>query len=165
MLSSPRISYHDPISCLARKLPGPDLNSSSMEKRMVITVNDYQRLTGLTEFAALKERMPEIATRLYKQLTGAKMVSQELISHGIITMNSRVLLKDAVNGREAEITITYPQHADNRERKVSVFSSIGKALLGKQVGDVVSWKVPSGNGQFEILKVTYQPEAVGDFSL
>ena len=165
MLSSPRIPYRGAIFCLARKLPGPDLNFSSMEKRMVITVNDYQRLTGLMEFASLKEKMPEIATRLDKQLTGAKMVSQEIISRDIITMNSRVLLKDVVRGTEAELTITYPQHADHRERKVSVFSSIGMALLGKQVGEVVSWKVPAGNGQFEILKVTYQPEAVGDFSL
>ncbi len=165
MLSSLRIPYRGPIFCLARKLPGPDLNSSGMEKKIVITVNDYQRLTGLMEVDSLKEKMPEIATRLYKQLTGAKMVSQELVSRDIITMNSRVLLKDVVNGREAEVTITYPQHADHRERKVSVFSSIGLALLGKQVGDVVSWKVPSGNGKFEIVKITYQPEAVGDFSL
>jgi regulator of nucleoside diphosphate kinase len=136
-----------------------------MEKKKVITANDYQRLTGLLESPSMKKKMPEIATHFYRELKGAKMLPPDKISGNIITMNSRAILKDVANGREAELTIAYPQDADNRERKVSVFSSIGMALLGKQVGDVVSWKVPAGNGQFEILKVTYQPEAVGDYSL
>lgn len=132
---------------------------------MLITTNDYQRLTGLIEFASLKLKMPEIVNRLHNEFKGAKMLSQEGISESVITMNSRVLLKEVSNGREAEITITYPQDADNRERKVSVFSPIGVALLGRQAGDIVSWKVPAGIGKFEIVKVTYQPEAVGHYYL
>ncbi len=136
-----------------------------MENRMLITTNDYQRLMGLIEFAALKKKMPEIVTRLVDRFNGAKMVSQEKIANGVVTMNSRVLFKEVSSGREAEITITYPQEADNREKKVSVFSPIGVALLGRQVGDMVSWKVPNGVGEFEIIKVTYQPEAVGHYYL
>ena len=93
------------------------------------------------------------------------MLPQVNISSDVVTMNSRILLKDILNEREAEVAITYTQDADNRERKISVFSSIGVALLGRQVGDVVSWNTPNGMGQFEILEVIYQPEAVGDYSL
>jgi len=141
------------------------LKSNAMETKMVITINDYQRLMGLMEFASLKTKMPDVATRLYKELVKAEMISQERIPANVITMNSRVFLRDVSGEREAELTITYPQDADNKERKVSVFSSIGISLLGKKVGDVVSWKTPKGNGWFEIVKVTYQPEAVGDYSL
>ena len=136
-----------------------------MEKKIVITTNDYRRLTGLIEFGSSKTKMPEMIAGLYKELAGAKMLPPESIAGNIITMNSRVLLKDVFMGRAVELTITYPQDANNRERRISVFSSIGIALIGRKVGDIVSWKVPSGNGQFEILKVTYQPEAVGDYSL
>ena len=132
---------------------------------MVITANDYERLIGLSEFASQKEKMPDNVSRLHDALMNAKKLSQHTISLNVITMNSRVLLQDISSEREAELTISYPQDADNRERKVSIFSPIGIALLGKQVGDVVSWKTPAGDGQFEILKVTYQPEAVGNFSL
>lgn len=132
---------------------------------MVITINDYQRLTGIIELSYLNTKMPEMVAHLYKSLAGAKMIPQERISRNIITMNSRVLLKDVSAGREAELTITYPEDTNTRERKISVFSSAGLALLGRRVGDVVSWKVPAGNGQFEILKVTYQPEAVGHYVL
>lgn len=136
-----------------------------MENRIYITTNDYQRLTGLVEFASLKVKMPEIVNRLYDEFKVAKMVPQEQIFESVVTMNSRVLLKEISNGREAEITVTYPQDADVRERKVSVFSAIGVALLGRRVGDIVSWKVPTGTGQFEIVKVPYQPEAVGHYCL
>jgi regulator of nucleoside diphosphate kinase len=132
---------------------------------MFITTNDYRRLTGFIEFASLEMKMPEIVNRLYSEFKGAKMLPQERIAKNVITMNSRVLLKALSGGREAEIAITYPQDADNRERKVSVFSPIGVALLGRQAGDIVSWKVPAGIGQFQIVKVTYQPEAVGHYYL
>lgn len=132
---------------------------------MLITINDYQRLNGIIEFASLKKKMPEIVNRLLKQFKVAQMLSQETISGDVITMNSRVLVKDLVSGREAEITITYPHDAGNREGKVSIFSPIGVALLGRKVGDNISWRVPNGIGRFEIQKIIYQPEAVGDYYL
>ncbi|HEX5169627.1 MAG TPA: nucleoside diphosphate kinase regulator [Cyclobacteriaceae bacterium] len=136
-----------------------------MKKRMIITTNDYHRLIRLMESAPLKAKMPEFAAHLYKELVKAEMVPQERIPGNVVTMNSRVFLQEMASKREAELTITYPQDADNLKRKVSVFSRIGAALIGKQVGDVTSWATPKGNKWFEILKVTYQPEAVGDYSL
>ena len=141
------------------------MKSTVMERKMVITINDYQRLLGLIEFASLTGKMPAIISNLYKGLVNAKMLPQTNISSDVVTMNSRILLKDILNEREADVTITYPQDADNRERKISVFSSIGVALLGRKVGDIVSWTTPKGMREFEILEVIYQPEAVGDFSL
>jgi len=141
------------------------MKSTVMERKMIITINDYQRLLGLIEFASLTGKMPAIISNLYKGLVNAKMLPQTNISSDVVTMNSRILLKDILNEREADVTITYPQDADNRERKISVFSSIGVALLGRKVGDTVSWTTPKGMGEFEILEVIYQPEAVGDFSL
>lgn len=136
-----------------------------MEKRIIITVNDYQRLTALMEFAALKTKMPRVTDRLAQNLGAARLLPQKEISSSVVTMNSRVRLKELKNGREAEITITYPQDAEPRERRVSVFSEIGMALLGRKENDIVSWRTPNGVGDFRIEKVTYQPEAAGDYYL
>ncbi|HWJ29007.1 MAG TPA: GreA/GreB family elongation factor, partial [Flavisolibacter sp.] len=62
-------------------------------------------------------------------------------------------------------SITYPKDSDRREGRISVFSEIGLALLGRKENDVVSWRVPNGTGRFVIEKVIYQPEASGDYSL
>ena len=132
---------------------------------MFITVNDYQRITGLIEFAALQNKNREIADRLMKELKYAKTFPQDKISDNIVTMNSRDLFRDVTSGREVEVTITYPQDADSREQKISVFSTIGVALLGCREGDITSWRVPGGIGRFKVEKVLYQPEAEGHYYL
>lgn len=137
----------------------------AMEKTMHITVSDYERITGSVEFAALEKKNPEIANRLLKELNAAKTFSPEKISGNIVTMNSRVLLKEITSGRETEVTVTYPQDADARKQKISVFSPIGVALLGCREGDITSWRVPGGVGRFKVEKVLYQPEAAGDYTL
>lgn len=136
-----------------------------MERKIFVTINDYQRLIGLIEFSSIKRRNPEIVDRLLRDLKTAKMLPQENISSKIITMNSRVLLRELLTGREKEITIAYPHDANSKEGRVSVLSDAGAALLGRQEGDVVMWRTPIGVGEFEIAKVTFQPEAAGDYYL
>ena len=135
------------------------------ETDMTITVNDYQRLMGFVQLASLKSKMPAVTNKLVERLGTAKQLPQKQIAKSIVTMNSQVKLKNVANAREAELTITYPQDADHRENRISVFSEIGLALLGRKENDVVSWRVPNGIGTFRIEKVLYQPEAAGDFFL
>ena len=136
-----------------------------MERKMFVTINDYQRLIGLIEFSSVKSRSPEIVDRLLRDLKMAKMLPQENISSKIITMNSRVLLQELSTGREKEISIAYPHDANGKEGRISVLSDAGAALLGRQEGDVVMWRTPIGVGEFKIAKVTFQPEAAGDYYL
>jgi regulator of nucleoside diphosphate kinase len=133
--------------------------------RILVTVNDYKRLTALLKFSSMKTETPGIEDRLHNKLTAARMIPQASISGNVVTMNSRVLLKELTSGREIELTIVYPHDADNKERRISILSTIGVALMGQQKGDQVSWEIPGGHGQFEIVKVAYQPEAVGDYHL
>jgi regulator of nucleoside diphosphate kinase len=132
---------------------------------MIITVNDYQRLIELIEFGSLKTGNQKVIDGLYKRLREAKVIPQEDIGKRVITMNSRVMLKDLASKRETEISITYPQDSEPRERRVSVLSDIGLALLGREERDIVSWKIPTGIGSFQIMKVAYQPEAAGHYYL
>ena len=136
-----------------------------MTDKRFITLTDYQRIHSLIESAAMNTMIPDRVLSLHKELKIAEMFPQDQIPKDTITMNSKVFLKEIASGREAEIIITYPKDADSREKKISVFSSIGVALLGKRVGEVVSWEVPTGHNQFEISGITYQPEAAGDFHL
>jgi len=136
-----------------------------MKDRITVTVNDYERLMGLVEMASAKIKTPEFVNRMLAQLYAARMLKQEDIDGNVVTMNSRIKLRDVVNKRETEITITYPREAEPKERRVSVFSEIGIALLGRRKTDVVSWKIPGGIGLFEIIDITYQPEAAGDYHL
>jgi regulator of nucleoside diphosphate kinase len=134
-------------------------------KRIFITINDYERIMGMIENAALQSKLPDTIEQFVTRLRGAHVLPQENISTDIVTMNSRVQMTKVDSNDKFEITITYPQEANNLVKKISVFSPIGIALLGSKVGDVVSWKIPSGIGEFRVDSVTYQPEAVGDYHL
>lgn len=144
---------------------GLGLKNVIMEKTMHITVNDYERITTSAEFIALQNKSPEIADRLGRELKAARTLPPERIASNVVTMNSRVLLRELQSGREIEITLTYPQDADPKEQKVSVFSPIGVALLGCREGDITSWRIPTRIGRFKVERVLYQPEAQGHYSL
>ena len=45
------------------------------------------------------------------------------------------------------------KEADSRNRKISNESPVGRALMGKRVGDVVSIETPGGQMQMRILKI------------
>ena len=132
---------------------------------ITVTINDYKRLMGLIEFGSLKVKMPEIATRLYNNLASAKTKPQDSINKRIVTMNSRVRLKDVKTNTEAEVTISYPHDAYPRGGKISVLSEIGLALFGREEKNIVSWKTPRGTRSFEITEVIYQPESSGEYHL
>lgn len=136
-----------------------------MEKHITLTINDYNRLRGLLEISAPRLAPSELVGKLDTHLKNATTVEQTAIDRRVVTMNSRVHLKDIATDRQSEVTITYPQHARPRERKISVLSEPGLGLLGKKEGDIVSWKIPGKVGRFEIVKVNYQPEASRDYYL
>jgi transcription elongation factor GreA len=51
-------------------------------------------------------------------------------------------------------TLASPHEADLRERKISIKSPIGQALLGKKEGDVVEVRVPVGLLKLRIENIT-----------
>jgi regulator of nucleoside diphosphate kinase len=136
-----------------------------MERKIHVTINDYQRLIGLMEFSSLKTKDPEVTNKLLRELKSARMLTQENISEKVITMNSRLILRELDTDREKEITIAYPHEANVAEGKVSVVSHAGAALLGRLEGDIAVWRTPLGFKEFEIVRITFQPEAAGEYHL
>ena len=65
--------------------------------------------------------------------------------------------------REEEITyhLVTTEEADAPNGKVSTTSPIGRALLAKEVGDVVKVQSPGGVKELEILKLTTIHDVVG----
>ena len=102
---------------------------------------------------------------LEREIDRALVVSSQAIPPDVVTMNSRVLVRDLDAGAEMELTLVYPLGANSRIGRVSVLAPIGMALLGYRAGDTVVWRVPSGMRRLRIERVLYQPEAAGHFHL
>ncbi len=67
---------------------------------------------------------------------------------------STVKLKNLKNKKEMKYTLVAEQEANLKQGKISIKSPVGKAILGKSVGDVIDIKVPAGSMQFEVLEIT-----------
>jgi regulator of nucleoside diphosphate kinase len=135
-----------------------------MQDTLIITTIDFDRLMGLPG-VSVSNNLSEHASCLFQNLTQAKKIAPEKIRKEVVTMNSKVLLRETQSGRSSLVTIAYPQEANPLDRRISVLSAAGLALLGRMERDVVNWNIPSGVGKFEIVSVVYQPEAAGDFYL
>lgn len=139
-------------------------DTTIMEKKMLVTISDYQRLVGLIEFSAIKYRDTGGVDDLLSNLMGARIVAQEKIPDKIITMNSTVRLRHVPTGEETEVTLVYPHDAKGTD-KISVLSSLGAALVGQQEGETITWKSKGRKYTAEIVELVFQPEAAGDYYL
>ena len=67
---------------------------------------------------------------------------------------STVKLKNMKNNATVKYTLVAEQEANLKQGKISVKSPVGKAILGKEVGDIIDIKVPAGVFQFELLEIS-----------
>jgi len=138
-----------------------------MTKRNIhVTDYDMQRLRKLLEGTQRwnpKDRA--YLDHLEEELDRASTVASEKIPANVVTMNSRIRVKDLDTGKEMSIQLVFPSEADFEQGKFSILAPIGTALIGYRAGDTVEWTVPAGTRRLRIEEVLYQPEAAGDFHL
>ncbi len=135
-------------------------------RRIFITRQDRERLTlMLDEALAGKHRDAASLKELSRELSIAETVDPKAVPPDVVTMNSRVVVKDMETGESSEYTLVFPEQADVEQGRLSVVSPIGTAILGYAKGDTLVWQTPGGSRQIRIEDVLYQPEAAGDYHL
>jgi regulator of nucleoside diphosphate kinase len=138
-----------------------------MEARDIyITEYDLTRLKELLQVGiSFAERDRESLESLQGELDRAHIVEPTAVPHDVVTMHSRVRLKDLETNEEMLYTLVFPSEANVEQRKISILAPIGTAMLGYRVGDEVQWRVPGGMRRFRIDEILYQPEAAGQYHL
>lgn len=126
-------------------------------KSIVITEYDYLRLRSL--IASSREFSPRDAQHLddLEQELERAVISGPTLPKGVVTMNSRVRVRDLNSGHEFTYRIVFPRDADVAKDRISVLAPIGTALLGYGAGATVEWQAPSGLRRWRILDVEPAP--------
>lgn len=107
-----------------------------------------------SEYAAAKEDLAFIDGRIIELediLNGAKVISVSKRDRKTISIGCSVELN--VKGKKELFTIVGEWEADPTKKKISHTSPLGKALIGKKVGEVVSVVAPVGKVNYKILKI------------
>ncbi|MDD2443331.1 MAG: transcription elongation factor GreA [Desulfotomaculaceae bacterium] len=90
---------------------------------------------------------------LEKMLRYAKIIDDENIDTGVVSIGSTVLLKDLEDGSEVKYTIVGSVEADPGANKISNESPVGKAILGQAKDSVVEVTVPAGQLKYQIMDI------------
>ena len=72
---------------------------------------------------------------------------------GKVSLGCTVVLKDMETEEEESYTLVGTTEADPFENKISNESPVGKAVIGKKIGDVVIAVTPAGELSYKILEV------------
>ncbi len=108
------------------------------------------------EFKYAKERQGYVSARLgqlKKRLGDMGMLNLNNIPRDRAGYGSRVWLLDLKKSAEVEYKLVTSEEADVEKGLISTTSPIGKALLGKKVGEEVKVQTPAGTREFEVVKI------------
>jgi transcription elongation factor GreA len=109
------------------------------------------------EYHAAKEKQALKAAEkrdIEDKLANAVVVDESALDQSKALLGATVRVLNKKTGKEMSYTLVSPVETDMAAGKISVQSPVGKALLGKQVGEVAVAKVPAGDLELEVRDIT-----------
>ncbi|MCE1273015.1 MAG: transcription elongation factor GreA [Chlorobiaceae bacterium] len=114
-------------------------------------------LSENAEYDAAREEQSQLEAKivdLENKLAAATILDSKQIKTDRVYILTSVKLRDLLaDGEMIEYTLVSSEEADSDLGKISVRSPVGKALIGKSVGDKVRISVPKGELHYEILEI------------
>jgi transcription elongation factor GreA len=121
------------------------------------TARAHGDLSENAEYHAAKERQGIVNAKLgqlRQRLSEISLVNFNNIPHDRVALGSTVILHDLAKDAEVQYIIVTSEETDVAKGKISTSSPIGRGLIGKQVGDMITVQTPAGAREFEIRKLT-----------
>ncbi len=115
-------------------------------------------LSENAEYHAAKERQGWIEGRIAEiedKLARAQVIDVSKLSGGQVKFGATVSVVDEDTEEEARYQIVGDHEADVKLGKISLSSPLSRAMIGKEVGDVVEVNTPGGVKAYAILKVEW----------
>jgi transcription elongation factor GreA len=121
-------------------------------------------LSENAEYHAAKERQAFVNARLgqlKQRLAEVLRIDFSKIPHDKVGLGSRVVVLDIKKDEEITYNLVTTEENEPAAGKISTSSPIGRALLNKEVGDIVRVQIPGGSRELEILKLQTMHELGG----
>jgi transcription elongation factor GreA len=115
-----------------------------------------------SEYKAALERQQFVQARLghlTQRLSKLSSIDESQIATDAVGMGSRITVEDQATKTKEDYHLIFGDAEDFDEGQVTMSSPIGRALLGKKVGEIALLKLPSGARKLRIVKLTTIHEA------
>lgn len=131
----------------------------STRRDVFISWADLLRLEHQIEMTRLQpDGDDEHLDRLKARLDRAQIIGRDGAPAEVVTMHSRMRLRDPETGKAVIYELVFPNRAEPGQGKISILAPLGAALLGASEGERVSWATPAGPRELLLEMVLYQPE-------
>lgn len=118
---------------------------------------DFGDISENSEYDQAKNEQAQLEERIAKlegMLRNAKLIDEDDINTDIVSIGSKVVVKDLEYDEEMSLKIVGSAEADPYNGIISNESPVGSSLLGHKVGDLVDISVPDGIIKYEILDIS-----------
>ena len=122
----------------------------------ISVARDFGDLSENAEYSAAREEQAQIEGEILEieaKINNAKILAFESVNKSAVGVGCKVKLFDKTFDEEVEYTIVGTVEVDIAENKISNESPIGKALIGKKVGDVIKVQTAKATLEFEVLSI------------
>ena len=144
-----------------RKLSDEVRRLKSEERPAVIEAIEHARAHGdlseNAEYHAAKERQGHIEATIAEiedQLSRAMVIDPTTLSGDKVVFGATVTLVDE-DDKKVRYQLVGQVEADAKDGRISYNSPLGRALIGRQVGDEVEVSTPSGDRYYQVKKIEF----------
>jgi len=113
-------------------------------------------LSENAEFKFAKERQSYVSARLgqlHQRMADISMLNLNNLPKDRAAYGSRIVVLEVAKSAEIEYKLVTAEEADAAKGMISTTSPIGRALLGKKVGDEVKVTTPAGIREYEVVRL------------
>jgi transcription elongation factor GreA len=132
-----------------------------VERPAVINAIEVARAHGdlseNAEYHAAKEQQGHIETRISELedfMSRAEVIDTSKLSGDRVTFGATVTVMDE-NDAEKRYQLVGQSESDVKAGRISFISPLGRALIGRKVGDEVEVATPGGDKYYEITKIEF----------
>ncbi|MCX8021823.1 MAG: transcription elongation factor GreA [Syntrophorhabdaceae bacterium] len=101
------------------------------------------------EYQFLQKRIAE----LEDMITKSEVIEVKKETFEVVEFGCNVTLKNLDTEEMVVYQVVGPFESDIQKGKISISSPLGRALMGKAVGDEVNFSAPGGERTYEVVKI------------
>lgn len=125
----------------------------------IASAREHGDLKENAEYHAAREQQSFAEGRIAEieaKLSNAQVIDvTKLDANGKVVFGATVEIEDIESEKRVIYQIVGEDEANIKEGRISIGSPIARALIGKEIEDVVTVKAPAGNVEYEIISIAY----------
>ncbi|MBT3810397.1 MAG: transcription elongation factor GreA [Rhodospirillaceae bacterium] len=127
--------------------------------KAIAAAREHGDLSENAEYHAARERQSFVEGRigeLEDTTKRAEIIDTTKLKGKTVRFGAKVKLADEETDEENTYQLVGEFEADIEQRKISILSPLGKALIGREIGDSVEVTTPNGVRYFEVVSVRFR---------